>query len=96
MAPREDKGKGNANPSTLRDSLNKRRQDLDTEMGSLRSKIITASGGQAFEDEFDHESPFVKEIQAIRLPANFKEPHMTPYEGSANPKYHLDAFNDLM
>ncbi|XP_062078265.1 uncharacterized protein LOC133782862 isoform X1 [Humulus lupulus] len=96
MAPREGKGKGDPNPSTLRDSLNKRRQELDTEMRSLRSKIITAFGGQAIEDEFDHESPFIKEIQAIRLPANFKEPHMTPYEGSTYPKYHLDAFNDLM
>ena len=47
-------------------------------------------------DEFDYESPFIREIHAVWLPANFKEPHMTPYEGNTDPKYHLDAFNDLM
>ena len=65
-------------------------------MRSLWSKIITASGGQSVDDEFNYESPFTKEIQAIQLPANFKEPHMTPYEGNTDPKYHLDSFNDLM
>ena len=85
MAPREGKGKEDLNSSILRDSLSKRRQDLDTEMKSLRSKIVTASGGPIYEEEFDHESPFVREIQAIRLPANFKEPNMTPYEGSTDP-----------
>ena len=95
VAPLEDKRKGEANPSDLRDSLNKRRQDLDSETRSLWSKTITVSEGHAVNDEFDYDSPFTREIQAVRLPANYKEPHMTPYEGNTDPKYHHDAFNDL-
>ena len=96
MAPPEDKRNGKANPSNLRDLLNKRRQDLYFKMRSLQSKIIIVSGGHAINDEFDYESPFIGEIQAMQLPANFKKPHMTPYEGTMDPKNNLDAFNDLM
>ena len=53
-------------------------------MRSVQSKIVTASGDQNYEEQFDHESPFVREIQAIRLPANFKETNMTPYKGSTD------------
>ena len=92
--PPKDAGKRKANPSDLRDSLNKRRRELDSEMKSLQ--IVTAMGGHLDDDEFDYESPFIGQIQMERLLAIFKEPHMTPYEGTTDPKYHLDAFNDLM
>ncbi|XP_062114302.1 uncharacterized protein LOC133825361 [Humulus lupulus] len=64
-------------------------------MRNLQSKIITTSGAHSIDDEFDYESPFTREIQVVRFPANFKEPHMTPYEGNTDQKYHFDVFNDL-
>ncbi|XP_062113947.1 uncharacterized protein LOC133824950 [Humulus lupulus] len=63
VAPPKDREKRKGNPTEIRDSLHKRRQELDTEMRSLRSKITTASGGHLNDEEFNYESPFSREIQ---------------------------------
>ena len=41
-------------------------------------------------------SPFNLEIQQVSLPAEFRMPTMTTYEGKTDPQDHLDAFNNQM
>ena len=41
-------------------------------------------------------SSFCKEIQEAPLPEGFKLPNIKAYEGKADPRDHLDHFNDLM
>ena len=65
-------------------------------MQSPRGNIIIAPGGHRDDEEFDHDRPFTREIQAEQISANLREPRMTPYEGTTDPKYHLDDFNNLM
>ncbi|XP_060969754.1 uncharacterized protein LOC133036982 [Cannabis sativa] len=85
-------------PQDLRDKLNKKRQHLDKEMEDLRRRISSAASeeGSWDEEDFDDESHFSREIQSEQLPSNFKEPNISPYEGITDPKYHLDAFNEIM
>uniref|UniRef100_A0A803QD01 Retrotransposon gag domain-containing protein n=1 Tax=Cannabis sativa TaxID=3483 RepID=A0A803QD01_CANSA len=73
-------------------------EEIDKEMEDLRRRIVSAASeeGSWDEDDFDDEPPFSRNIQSKQLPPNFKEPNILPYEGIADPKYHLDAFNEIM
>ena len=94
--PPRDTTKARDQPETPQNSLCKKRRGLDTKMRSPRGKITTALGGRMDDGEFDRDSPFTREIQAEQMPSGFREPRMTPYEGTTDPKYHLDSFNNLM
>ncbi|XP_062093206.1 uncharacterized protein LOC133798752 [Humulus lupulus] len=94
--PPRDTTKARDQPETPQNSLCKKRRGLDTKMQSPSGKITTALGGRMDDGEFDRDSPFTREIQAEQMPTSFKEPRMTPYEGTTDPKYHLDSFNNVM
>ena len=95
-APPRNTTKARDQPENPQDSLCKQRRGLDTKMRSPRGKITTALGGHMDDEEFDRDSPFTREIRAEQMPTGFRELRMTPYEGTTDPKYHLDSFNNLM
>uniref|UniRef100_A0A803P561 Retrotransposon gag domain-containing protein n=1 Tax=Cannabis sativa TaxID=3483 RepID=A0A803P561_CANSA len=71
-------------------------KELEEKMQDLCQKMAILSKGNLEDDEFGEESPFSREIQVETLPLDFEEPHMTPYDGTTDPKHHLRAFNELM
>lgn len=41
-------------------------------------------------------SPLSPYIMALRLPKVSKMPHVTPYSGQINPKFHVEQYRDIM
>ena len=71
--------------SSVHDKINELRQRLD-KLAAKSSKATPSSTS----------SPFSLEIQQASLPARFRMPTMTTYEGKIDPQDHLDAFNNQM
>uniref|UniRef100_A0A803PI35 Uncharacterized protein n=1 Tax=Cannabis sativa TaxID=3483 RepID=A0A803PI35_CANSA len=71
-----------------RERVKKRMRELEAEMQDLRRRMATTSKEDSNDDEFEEESPFLREIQMEPLSPNFKEPRMTPYDGRMSNEEH--------